>query len=128
MSIQFVAQPCLTAHQIKMCQSYLLSLDHGHTPANDLLGFIHAICRYFGSTIDELTWSLARFKAYDNQVRCQHCGIMQEVTQPITLRQVNQTMRKIWVCNVCQQFLHGNISKQTVNYSTYTQVTNDLPF
>lgn len=119
MSIQFLAKPSLTANQIKMCQHYLLSLQYGNIPADDSLGFINFICQRFGATVDELAWSLERIKAYDNQMRCQHCGVMQQVTQPIATMPY-RTRQPHWVCHSCLHFLSYKIDSVS-GYPIYTQ-------
>lgn len=119
MSIQFLAKPNLTANQIKMCQDYLLSLQYGNIAVDDSLGFIHFICRSFGATVEELAWSLERIKAYDNQIRCKHCGVMQQIKKPIASNPY-RTKQPHWVCDSCQNFLSQEVDEIT-GYPVYTQ-------
>lgn len=105
MTIQFIAKPNLTAQQIQMCQNYLLSLQYGNIAEADSLGFINFICNRFGATVSELAWVLEQIKAYDNQVRCQYCGIMWQIKKPIATTRHTIPYQRQWTCNSCQNFL-----------------------
>lgn len=120
MTIQFIAKPNLSKTQIKMCQEYLLSLQYGNIAEDDSLGFINSICNSFGATSNELAWALQQIKAYDNQVRCQYCGIMWQITQPIATIRHTIPYHRQWTCEGCQNFLQDNDLDELNGYRIYS--------
>lgn len=124
MTIQFIAKPNLSKTQIKMCQEYLLSLQYGNIAEDDSLGFINSVCNSYGATSNELAWALEQIKAYDNQVRCQHCGVMWQITQPIATIRHTIPYQKKWTCDSCQNFLQDSSGDGIRVYPTYSKSIN----
>ena len=124
MTIKFIAKPNLTKTQIKMCQEYLLSLQYGNIADNDSLGFINSVCNRYGATANELAWALEQIKAYDNQVRCQHCGVMWQIKQPIATIRHTIPYQRQWTCDSCQSFLQDSSFDEVSGCPIYPQRAN----
>ena len=106
MRIHLAANRMLNGQSLQMCQDYWRPFVPNNQYNLTLEWHIRQVCQHYNVTFEELFSSLRLVKAYDMSIRCQHCGQMCEVFNPVDM--LTTYPNYDWVCEDCGKFIEQN--------------------